>query len=1057
MDKSGLRGRFILVSILSLLFSMGVAHAVLLDLELYPHYFLADGEFDAIIVIGENASIQDSIGASDLVVSFQKYIIDLEAERRLELEELRRQLEQEAEARTSRIGGSGDLFEIGEFLGDVEESLSEGDSDRLLASGSIRTRRGITDYHQFIRFRDSSGEVVSGKLVFDEDDNDVVADFLFFEEDDVMFEYHIDFGSGLRSEIDDNELEDLEGEQFSMLGKTVTISSAKITSGGDIRFNMLLGETNDLLEEGSAQTYTIDDKEYYVEVLIISDNANQGRGAVKFRVNGEVTDVMAEGDVEFLDGGNIVLGVRSILPNEAREIGRRDILQPEDIDYDTFENLSTQEIERLLREPPRLIGGGDLVEFFIGSDFLEFEDKYTDNKFEKGVEFNNDQLRSAEVKIKGVRNEDEFNLYSITYRARARGDEGDIFLAAGTGLRSALREPGLMLTRGWDLVYNGLDEVGVSEIRFDARRGSRYILGFTNRRQMYYELPLVDSSVGLRMGDDDSQLYFIECSADDDFCVKEDSYLVMTHDNDDRGITNIVEYNSIDTSNKQVFFRDLNGDQKTVKYSGIEGVDAVGDLIVGGNTYKVFVGPGSDHNDLAVDLTNDGNVDGSEAKVVTEGGAIIDLGDSNNPGSDFDITITTVKKNFDGSGPLDSGTDEVITLTILDKGGDIGMELPSQTFLDLTKEERGNKKGMTPYGALYEFDDNSDPEELTIEYPLEQRGGVVEIVTGGEELGEVKDFAGYKGLQVGTTQMDSDVLDIDKQNMIVIGGPCSNRIAAELLGNLEPCTLGFEKGKGIIRLFQTNGHVALLVAGHEPQDTKEAMTVLLNYETYDLFKGPYLEVSGSGTTKSLRMKLPREWDAIVEEYRERLIEKLVENLTAEKEKMEENETGVTVEELNVTENVTLIKLEDIKLEEELNKTESIFPVIQITVSKDQLRTMGLLILFALAVGVSFWSGSKKAKEKQTREHPTHHPRKHTVKRVEKPKEKEEQKSPGFFERKRLDREHKEKHKEKEEQHHARKEKKHAKKKQSQQEDHEHHRVKHDFESALSDLKLKDKE
>ncbi len=98
--------------------------------------------------------------------------------------------------------------------------------------------------------------------------------------------------------------------------------------------------------------------------------------------------------------------------------------------------------------------------------------------------------------------------------------------------------------------------------------------------------------------------------------------------------------------------------------------------------------------------------------------------------------------------------------------------------------------------------------------------------------------------------LDSEVTDPMDKNLIVVGGPCVNTVAATLMGNPSDCTAGFEQGKAIIKLFNhDNGKVALLVAGYSAEDTRRAALALADYKDYaDKLKGTEVIVSGTDLT-----------------------------------------------------------------------------------------------------------------------------------------------------------------------------------------------------------------
>jgi len=107
--------------------------------------------------------------------------------------------------------------------------------------------------------------------------------------------------------------------------------------------------------------------------------------------------------------------------------------------------------------------------------------------------------------------------------------------------------------------------------------------------------------------------------------------------------------------------------------------------------------------------------------------------------------------------------------------------------------------------------------------------------------------AGYS--TVGAIKIASEVDDIRTQNAIVVGGPCANAAAADLLGNPAICAAGFGEGKGVIQLFHhSGGKVSLFVAGYSADDLRRAARVLANYKEWQAagkLKGLEVEVTGT--------------------------------------------------------------------------------------------------------------------------------------------------------------------------------------------------------------------
>ncbi|MBI4452894.1 hypothetical protein HY637_05680 [Candidatus Woesearchaeota archaeon] len=92
-------------------------------------------------------------------------------------------------------------------------------------------------------------------------------------------------------------------------------------------------------------------------------------------------------------------------------------------------------------------------------------------------------------------------------------------------------------------------------------------------------------------------------------------------------------------------------------------------------------------------------------------------------------------------------------------------------------------------------------------------------------------------------------------NTVVVGGPCANEAAAVLMNTSQKwpeCAKGFEEGKSIIRIYQTDQRTHLLVAGYSKRDTTNAVYILKDYLRYNL-SGLSIEVSGD-ITKELNIK-----------------------------------------------------------------------------------------------------------------------------------------------------------------------------------------------------------
>ncbi|HLD87202.1 MAG TPA: hypothetical protein VJB12_03990 [Candidatus Nanoarchaeia archaeon] len=197
----------------------------------------------------------------------------------------------------------------------------------------------------------------------------------------------------------------------------------------------------------------------------------------------------------------------------------------------------------------------------------------------------------------------------------------------------------------------------------------------------------------------------------------------------------------------------------------------------------------------------------------------------------------------------------------LDSDTPFYLEISAAADAEVSIAETGNHAFLTPendddndyayssYGAKAKFySPSSNPEEFTVEYPADQRTPQVFITATGATLTESAasdgDAVTIQKIDVGATKLASEVADIEAVNSILVGGPCANAAAAEVMGNPADCTAGFEPGVGKIQMFDVGtGNVAMLVAGYSALDTRNAAQVVANYKSYtSSLKGSAVEV-----------------------------------------------------------------------------------------------------------------------------------------------------------------------------------------------------------------------
>jgi hypothetical protein len=408
-----------------------------------------------------------------------------------------------------------------------------------------------------------------------------------------------------------------------------------------------------------------------------------------------------------------------------------------------------------------------------------------------------------------------------------------------------------MISPDWDLVYEGMSDAGFVDVKFVPQGDKAYKLQFTSQDNMKYNIPLVTTDYGeldsFQWGDDSKRLWFM-----DDTDIPKRDYFILTSDQHDDilngadgAYTHVLRFDSVDDNNHILTFSDLASGQLQAVYDEDDGT---GSLIVGGTTFAFVVDDTNGDESIMIDVDADGNEDdGDEALIVTKGGLIIDLGnddDLDNAGDPDDnevvLELTTLDKHYDTV-----GGEETIEVTLSDVAEDeeLDVDVADGDVLEMfSVEGQDLERGMTLYGAVYELtdtDDEEDTSELSIMYPLDQREALVYVVAGDVTSSRTGSAAGtvetvkLEKINVGAAKLDSEIGNVWAQNLILVGGPCANQAAAQVMGvSAYNCADGFVEGKAMIKLYESNGKVAMLVAGYSAMDTRRASRVISDYEKY---------------------------------------------------------------------------------------------------------------------------------------------------------------------------------------------------------------------------------
>lgn len=364
----------------------------------------------------------------------------------------------------------------------------------------------------------------------------------------------------------------------------------------------------------------------------------------------------------------------------------------------------------------RMFGG-------FGSIDLMDSNAVDDNYQSNGAKINGKSIQSL-VKIKATMSGGKPTIYSIQYIPLADAVQGgDVQLIPLHCVRQYLQNPTAMLVPNFDICYKGLTApasgipsggISGNEVRIKTVGDDELQMVSANSRGQLYKIPLAQMP-GM-YGNKGRNFVFVEAAAPGAPNINlQDYFLVMSKD-DVNGVSNVLQYDTIDTTNHRVVFKDLAGSSREATF---DAGTMEGQLLVGEGTYKFVIGAG---NALAMDQTNNGAISGNEAKFILPGGSKVDFG----PG--FTVRVITPSRLFDE--PMgDETTDVMLTFA-----GYAGLNVPSPQvtvpgYTFKLVSESGIKQGLTKWGILFTWDHDSDNDDLRLtvpgSYSSASRGGAL--------------------------------------------------------------------------------------------------------------------------------------------------------------------------------------------------------------------------------------------------------------------------------------------------------------------------------------------
>jgi len=752
------------------------------DLANYPAPFVEDGIWNAVSIIGAKSSAQDNVAITDIVLGLAQVEVGTTSATTATTS---------LEGDAYQISKSSDELNLFEYLSADSGSgeLANGPIGTVtkselnaLADGSITNEKGTFTYNQYIIMPENASIVYD----VDSDVSDDPALYLKFVDASLGYLYRLSFASALKSDIDSaNDFDDLDNKKISLLGKEFTIIDTDNSTG---ELDLMAGAVQDTLTEGESKTYTINGIDYETEVIIITDT---GTIQVKFKINGESTDALqATETFKLADGTEI--GVKEILPNEAGDVTL------------------------------------DIVEFYLGAEKMTITDTaFGTANWGGTLTVSGEDVSNVYVDVVGTfpssGNDVSISKLDINWTA---GD--DYFVPIGGKLSDQLEadQKDELFLNNLDFEFTGVDFGETEEIKIRAAAADKMKVSVPTKTggdlSFYAFYSLDNTSVLLGKSADRPLItdHEIPIEKNFQFIVSSGYY------------SHLLEATYFDTTNTRVTFKDVGLGTSFKVTANTEGT-----FYLDGYAYTFTANYGnSEANFTSFVSGND-----AEGEIWTPSEAKVKI-------SVFDNTTGLVEFTEYRKGPGDGSTSDVkhVNVTITDAGSasteKITTNSPTSNDANFAMtswdSETNYLDGYTRWGTHVEYETPTGGQNpVTITYPISEATADVYITSG--VVSTSTTAAGEAGIvyafvDIGSVMRDVEVADWKATNVIVVGGPCVNTVAAELLES-DPanCAVGFEEGKAKIKLFEVEDKVALLVAGMTGADTKRAGLVLKDYATYE--------------------------------------------------------------------------------------------------------------------------------------------------------------------------------------------------------------------------------
>jgi len=841
----------------------------------FPAPFVAAGKGDFTIVVGQDAKPDDIIGAVDVGVGLQASSGGASG-----------QAAGVISGESVKIEEAGDPLNLDETFADVMTAgLDSSDLPTILADGNFKDNEGTTDneesYTQEINFAADGPELVFDK---NDDGDKATADYVRIANNGELYSYVLEFDTDIDF-VDDaaDAADDMEDNMIEIQGWPYIITDFVYDDVNNAidEIELLTGETIITLTQGDS--YTFDGHTVIVTKVTDPDAADEQCGV---SVDGE-TQFINSGDDEDFDGLRVgvsdIFAIHGAVGEDACEITLGSVLTKlvngEDVQIngeDIGERDSDPDVtSNVVIDDGAGVWGGFTIT-------VDSDDQVNLGSDTDGQDWTDPVFENFKISYLGLSGEVE----DVAFEAGT--DDGTFTTKNNEG--KALEIP--MFSANEESLFFGEDSDAMMLIESDGSTADDIVAlnACAHANLVGINPALVEVSdqngvaaIGDVYGNEDTTLV-VQANAAADISELEGTLLFLST----AGQTaRVVEITDIDEANTQISFKDVTygrtiDDVEPEGAWSVIGVDMDFDLSGIGIITLGLVEDACDGNAdvAAIELVNGNLADAADQELdfgtadavlladgyETNGENIIvpdqeslDVDGAPDTGVwigilESDNVDNTLRSFVDTMMYYDDGEDEVLIEEPLDSEANAVFVTPfatTGTFQDATDDNDNDRYAMTVAGSWWHLneDDNGNIKDVDAQIAVgearegsafvAETGALFTAPTTATESTTTTTTTAFTGT---LARLDTEITDKTAVNMILIGGPCVNRLTAELLGKTYPACgveiateLGVPLDGAQIALYEnafSGTKVAMTVMGTDAAGTRAASEVLKRYAEF---------------------------------------------------------------------------------------------------------------------------------------------------------------------------------------------------------------------------------